>query len=456
MLMVTSSIRENHRRLRELPGGLSLRCADPADADALAEFNSRIHSEEGPDKPDAKIAAWTRDLLTRPHPTFAPGDFTIVEDPATGQIVSSLNLIGQTWTYAGIPFGVGRIELVGTLPEYRKRGLVRAQFEVVHEWSRERGQVVQAITGIPYYYRQFGYEMTVNLGGMRNAFAPNIPRLKPDEAEPYPVRAATLADIPVLRELDALGARRSRLAVARDEALWRYELEGRSFWDVNRYEWAIVEAAGGAPVGMLAHSPWAWEGGPGAAVAAFVVELRPGVSWPAALPSILRYLWARGEAYAARDGKPFGRVAFVLGSEHPVYDAIPSSLSSTRPPYAWYLRVADLPGFLRLVTPALEQNLAQSIAAGHTGEVKLSFNRSGLRLKLEAGRLTSIEPWQPAPRDDGDVAFPDLTFLHLLFGHRTLDEVRAAFPDCWWSGDTPRAVVMALFPKQASMPVPVA
>ena len=35
------------------------------------------------------------------HPTFAQDDFTIVAEKGTGRIVSSLNLISQTWTYAG-------------------------------------------------------------------------------------------------------------------------------------------------------------------------------------------------------------------------------------------------------------------------------------------------------------------------------------------------------------------
>ena len=71
-------------------------------------------------------------------------------------------LISQTWTYDGIAFGVGRPELVGTAPAYRRRGLVRTQFEVLHQRSAERHERLQAITGIPWYYRQFGYEMALN------------------------------------------------------------------------------------------------------------------------------------------------------------------------------------------------------------------------------------------------------------------------------------------------------
>lgn len=164
--------------IRDLGDGLILRRSTPEDAEALATFNAAFHSDDGPDKPDERLAAWTRDLLTRPHPTFHPDDFTIVEDARSGKIVSSMNLISQTWSYAGIEFGVGRPELVGTLPEYRQRGLIRLQFDEIHKWSAERGELVQAITGIPFYYRQFSYEMGLELGGGPVHFRPGAGALR--------------------------------------------------------------------------------------------------------------------------------------------------------------------------------------------------------------------------------------------------------------------------------------
>ena len=160
-------------KIMDMSDGLVMRRSSAADTDRLAEFNGRIHGDDAEDA--AAVAAWTRDLLRNPPPAFSPNDFVIVEDPSTGEIISSLNLISQTWTYEGIPFGVGRPELVGTKPDYRGRGLVRAQFEVIHEWSRQRGELVQAITGIPYFYRQFGYEMGLDLGGGRGGFEPQVP-----------------------------------------------------------------------------------------------------------------------------------------------------------------------------------------------------------------------------------------------------------------------------------------
>ncbi len=435
--------------LRDLGDGLVLRRATPADADALADFNSRIHSD-GPE-PDKGVAAHTRDLLTRPHPTLAPDDFTLVAEAATGRIVSSLSLINQQWAYAGIPFGVGRPEIVGTLPEFRHRGLVRQQFEVIHQWSAARGHLVQAITGIPFYYRQFDYEMGLALSGGRSGYAPNVPRLNDGEAEPYLIRPAQVEDLPFLEEVyNATVAQRDLISAVRPAALWRYELDGRQPDNFIREELHVITTASGEPVGYLIQHPTLWMGGPGNGVAAVGYELRPGVSLLAVTPSVIRHLWAAGTALAAAKQVPVERFAFALGAEHPVYTAYRDHLPRVRPPYAWYVRVPDLPAFLRQITPALEVQLARSPAAGHTGELKLSFYRRGLRLALDHGRLTAIEPWQPPVNANGDAAFPNLTFLQLLFGYRSLDELQYAYADCSCSGDETRVLLSALFPKQAS------
>ncbi len=140
----------------------------------------------------------------------------------------------------------------------------------------------------------------------------------------------------------------------------------------------------------------------------------------------------------------------MLGTEHPVYDAFADRLPRTVPPYAWYLRVPDLPRFLRRIAPALEQRLAESPLAGHSGELRINFYRDGLRLAFERGHLTSVEPWQPAHAEEGAAAFPGLTFLQLLFGYRALHELRYAFADCWVEGDEPRELLTALFPRRPS------
>lgn len=440
--------------LRQLGDGLVLRRSQPGDIEALADFNSRLHSEDGPDKPDERIGAWVRDLLTQPHPSFEPGDFTLVQEQKTGKIVSSLNLISQTWTYAGIPFGVGRPEVVGTLPEYRKRGLVRSQFEAVHTLSQSRGHLAQAITGIPNYYRQFGYEMALDLGGGRVGFEPQLPKLKEGASEPFIIRPALEGDLPFLVELDQRGAQRSALYCLRNEKEWRYELLGMSPKNVNRLEIRIIENQSAEAVGALAHPWFNWDFG-GAVL--FYYELKPGVSWLSVTPSVARYLWKFGGEFAEQAGKSRTGYAFWLGTSHPAYDVFRDHLPQVRDPYAFFMRVPDLTGFMRHILPSLEKRLAGSdLATGFTGDLRLNFYRSGLQLKFNAGQITDVSDFQPTSSMDGDAFFPDLTFLQLLFGYRSFDELEQSFADIMTRNDNAYVLLNVLFPRKPSLVLPLA
>ena len=430
--------------LRDLGNGLVMRRSTPEDADALAEFNGAIHGDNEADK--QRVAAWTRDLLTRPHPTLSPGDFTIVEQTTSGRIVSSLNLIPQTWTYEGIEFGVGRPELVGTLPEFRNRGLVRAQFEEIHKWSAERGDRVQAITGIPYYYRQFGYEMALDLAGRRFGYEANVPKLKDAEQEPYRIRPANEADLSFVAEVYEYATRRHAIACVRTPEIFKYELDGQSENNSDHYMMLIIEDKAGDLLGYFQHANWLGETG----LTALWYELRRGASWLEVTPGVVRYLWNKGKEYAQRDGRDCTSFGFMLGAQHPAYQALGNRLPTVRDPYAWYLRVADLPGFLIHIKPALEKRLAVSIASGHSREIKISFYRDGLRMVIEKGRITALERWKPAPEDEGVIAFPDLTFLQVLFGYRSYDELQYTFADCWCDSEEVRALVNILFPRKLS------
>src|SRR3990172_2429972 len=234
-----------HDRPRDLGDGLILRFATPGDSEALAQFNGRVLSDEGFSE---GVAAWTRDFASEAHPTCGPWNVPLVEDPrAGGKIVSSMCLIPQTWTYAGIPFGVGRPEAVGTDPAYRRRGLVRAQFEVHHARSAAMGHLVQGITGIPWYYRQFGYEYALALGGGRQTPLSSVPRLKDGEAEPYRLRPMTVADVPFVAPLCQQAEARSLVACPRNADYWRYLLTGPSAGAFEHKPYQIIETPPGEP-----------------------------------------------------------------------------------------------------------------------------------------------------------------------------------------------------------------
>ena len=436
--------------IEELGDGLLLRHARPDDAARLAAFNADVHRNADDDPPDESIGAWTRELLQRPHPTVGPELFTVVEDTTNGVIASTLNLIPQTWTYGGIPFGVGRVELVGTAKEYRRRGLVRRQMDEVHRWSAGMGQLLQGITGIPWYYRQFGYEMCLTLGGGQRLGIGDVPTLAAGEREPFRFRQATTEDVPFLVATDRETHRRSLIACDRDAALWRHEVDGTLRQERGEAPRVLIaETAEGQPVGFVVGTFKLYERSFGLVA----VELVAGTSWLSVMPSLLRWAKREGDQQAKSEQKALNDVLFELGAEHPAYAVLGSKAVSTGRPYAWYIRVPDLPAFLRHVGPVLERNLAASPAAGYTGDLNLYFFQSGLTIRFDGGRIAEVTPRADLDRRTS-AAFPGLTFLQVLTGWRSVHEVEYAYPDCRLD-DANRLLVDSVFPRQPSFVWPV-
>ena len=423
----------------DLGDNLLLRFATLADIDALADFNARLH--EGEDN-----AVSTRDLMSGAHPTCKASDFTVVEDTQTGKLVSSMCLISQTWTYSGIPFPLGRPEFVATEAAYRRRGLVRKQFDVIHALSEARGELMQGITGIPWYYRLFGYEMALDIEAERTIDALHIPKLKIGQTETFRLRPREDSDNAFIQEVYEDAMEKSLFACPRSPAMWEYEFNGRSEGNGDSVKWQIIEDMAGTRLGYVQYFPWHFDN--------FLVkqlERKSGIGYLSLMPSLLRELWTLAKqtppANQTECEKPTG-VQFMLGREHPAYSALPKDVTRIGEPYAWFIRVPDLIAFLRHIQPALEKHLIGTVAEGYTGELKLNLYRSGLHLKFYHGRMTYIAEWRADSVEDGDAAFPELTFLQLLCGRCRTDELIARFVDCW-ANDTASVLLDCLFPPFA-------
>src|SRR4051812_13623726 len=436
---------------RDLGGGLVLRWSTAADVEAIGQLYGFVFRDKPEDPPNQHMPAWTQDLMSGHHPLIGAGDFAVVENTDGGAIVAATCLMRQTWEYEGIAFPVGRPEIVATMPGFRNRGLIRSIFELIHARSAAEGQLAQGITGIPYYYRQFGYEYALDLDGRRSIYLAAIPKIRPGIREPYMLRAATQEDVPQVMALYDRERARGPISTQIDADYWRWVLEGQSPASGEGWRiWMIVGATGDrAPVGYLLTSRRLRSD----RLAVLGMALEPGVSMPTLLPSLLRALQVLALAMppSQPDGTPVARIVFVLYGSHPLYDALGAGLTAAvEPPYAWYVRVPDLPSLIRRIAPALERRLADSSASGYTGELTLNFYRSGLRLVFEHGRLTDA----PAFRAEGwdphyNAGFPPLVFLQLLFGRRSLAELHHAFPDVH-ADQIGRSLLEALFPARPS------
>jgi len=75
--------------IRDLGNGLILRQSTIQDMEDLVAFHCEHHPPPGAARWAEYIKAWIRDLMTKSHPTFKPGDFTVIVDTNIQKIVSS-------------------------------------------------------------------------------------------------------------------------------------------------------------------------------------------------------------------------------------------------------------------------------------------------------------------------------------------------------------------------------
>lgn len=453
-MIQTNKSQPNYRR--DLGNGLVVRWATAADTEEIVYLVSMVF-RDGPDEPpNAPLAALMREMMNGSFPPTGLSDMAVVEDTRRREhrLVCCTSLWRLAWDYEGIPFDVGRPEIVATDPEYRNRGLVRAVFELVHARSEAEGHLAQGITGIPYFYRQFGYEYALDLDVRRLAYFALIPKASEEKPEPFSLRDATAADIPLIQSLYDQNRAIYPVSTRIPEQWWRYQiglqhrLKNDDFWNIQ-----IIVDEHGTAQGYVIIPELRWR----QSMNVYDLAVAPGVNLQAAIPPLLRALRIQAERLTSvSNAGPVERIAFQMGVKHSAYAILGKELAiEPAIPYAWYVRVPDLPRFLRHIAPALERRLANSPLAGYNGTLKLNFYRGGLQMVFEKGRLISVEPWQaPLWGEEGDAQFPPLVFLQLLFGRRSLEELQYAYPDVS-AENAVELLLKTLFPASPSWVVPM-
>jgi len=390
-----------------LPGGLVLRTARPADLEQIADLLT--------DRGDPADAVDHRLVVDDPD---AGGECTAVVVDG-GTVVATATLLDETLVLDGRPIPAGQVELVATAREYEGRGLVRALMEWAHQRSAGRGHLVQVLLGIPYFYRQFGYQYAMVQPESRPVVAmPPVP-------DGYLVRTAGPDDIPAMAHLQRAEQRGYGLSMPHSPACWR--------WLVARdgSHQLLVEHAGTAVAVGRTTPPEEGD----------VVLGELAASDPSAAHAVL--------AHAAGLAKRAGCALRVL--ERPgslAGDTLEPLLAPrSRQARAYYVRVADPVALLDRLRPVLSSRLvAAPDLPGDDGEAIVSFFRHHVRLAYAGRSVLEVRPGgrMQAPGSAGGAGVaPDLV-APLLFGPHGIVGLAERHPDVY---PGPNAAVMAaLFP----------
>ena len=213
---------------------VELRTARPDDLDGIAELLAA--RGEPADGVDLRLVAGDPD----------EGLGSVFVAAVGSRVVATATLLSETVRVGTASLPAGQVELVATDPEFEGRGLVRALMGLAHDRSRARGDLLQVMIGIPYFYRQFGYVYAMPIPLTRSVVAGAD--LGP-ASDGLSVRVATAADIPAMHALQTRAQSSVDVSMPHSPGCWRWltARDGSVQWVVETPDGRAVATARALP-----------------------------------------------------------------------------------------------------------------------------------------------------------------------------------------------------------------
>ncbi|MFW9845808.1 MAG: GNAT family N-acetyltransferase [Candidatus Thorarchaeota archaeon] len=418
-----------------LPDGLEFGTVETdEELEELIKFNSTIHGPE-----DGEELGRIIENL----PGFGRQMNWFVRDVDKGVIVSSLNGIPSTWAYAGIPLRNLELGFVGTLPEYRNKGLIRALYQEIFEREFHRGKYeISTIQGIPYYYRQFGYDFLIPAWRSVFLMPSQVPAIPPKEKPAWmklTVRRAVKKDLDAIMNLYDEMRSRTLISTVRNRELW--EIQERSKREYEREFTTHVVKRGLEIEGYFRLVVRQNKTDP---AASYIDVIESSIKTYDGVRRSLEYL----RQQCAEKNLP----RFALSG------ALTSNLSKVGMDLrgvlgrGWkhQLRIPDMVRFLKRVRPVLEKRLRKTMFKGFTQEVTINTYRHCYVLDFQGGKIRQVKDLG-IHKDGMNMSFrsPPNDFVRLLLGQYDIEELGNHNIDFIVAGPV-RSLISTLFPKQES------
>lgn len=359
------------------------------------------------------------------HPLLTLNDFFVAK--SEGEIVAALNLLPLEWEIEDVPIKVAELACVATHPDFRHMGIQRLLMKEYDARVSTHGYDLSAIEGIPYYYRQFGYEYALQLDEETKICLDQIPELTSE----HEIRSFQRSDLPQAKKLLEESKRKFMVHSIRDESIWKMQQETGMIAE-REYEAYVMEEKGK----IVAYFRFFDD----RETKELILKEVTDVKYEQAR-SILAFL--RAEC-VKRDLKTLK----ALVSGHEYFAELLSSLGGIAfPAYAWQLHIVDHVRLLEKMSPLFERRLANSIYGDFTGNVNLNFYRNTAQLVFRDGRLEKV--LRLGTCDDRSIRINPEVFTKLLFGYKTREQLEAMYPDFLIRASHKR-LIDAMFPNNPS------
>ncbi|NHJ22474.1 MAG: GNAT family N-acetyltransferase [Candidatus Lokiarchaeota archaeon] len=364
------------------------------------------------------------------HPRKSKIYWIYIEKIDTNELVSMITLMPLEWNFNGVNIPLCEMGLVGTLPEYRHRGLIGIMNEIYEILMRQEGYLLSVIRGIPYYYRKFGYEFALNLD---EHIILNKDLIPSKEINNIYFQKATKQDLSFIKSIYNKEQENFYISNGFNPDCFIYKCMNDDF-DNNFLNTFILkrnkESISYFSLGMSFDY---------AAYSLIVPELDDDY-----IIKILQFV---------RDlDKDKDQIVFNVNSETQFGQFLSSIGGEKDLGYGWQIKILDLKEFLLAIKPILEQRIESSSFKGLSQDFVISDYRYSYFLRFKSGKIEGIESKQGYPLPEScDVKIPSSNLIKLLLSDKTFNEIKHIVKDSMLKPMS-EELLEILFPKKPSIP----
>lgn len=397
----------------------------------LLKFHSIVHPDDDPEELRRQI-----DHL----PGFSREMNYYIRDTDKGLIVSSLNSIPSIWMYEDVSLRNLELGWVGTLKEYRRRGFNRILQTYFDELLLKGEYDISTIMGIPFYYRQFGYDFVIPMD--RTVWIRTNQVLPFDEKNPpeymkFEVRVAEKKDHPAMMELFDEHNRDLLVYVPRSKELWEVQEKFKRQFENEFQTYVVIDAS--KTIGYFRVVKNISKDSPPKKSSMNVIE-----SSIQTYDGVLRvFQFLREEALRSD--------ILLLSSQGPSCNTLSKVMENfggyVGDGWKYQIRIPNMVEFLKKISPVLEKRLKGTMFEGITNDVIMNTFQNCYVLKFSAGKIVDVADLGPQEVDENR-AFrsPPQDLVRLILGAYSVEELKQNNIDFIVSSGV-RLITETLFPK---------
>jgi hypothetical protein len=365
------------------------------------------------------------------HPRKSEILWLYINDNKENKIVSLISLVPMNWQIEDISLPVCEMEFVGTLEEYRGKGYIKLLNDLFEKVMNQNGYILSVVRGIPYFYRNLGYEYVSSLDERIKIPASKIPN---KQYKKLSIRLANPNDVISSIESKYNQFQKNFYIFNRfDPECFKFKYLNKKFDSEVRSTYIFDEA--------------------GVTKNYFSVGMSyDNQNYEINCPNLIKSEMICLLQFIKSIGNYNGNDIITLSiSEHTsIFKYIKSLGGEMVSGYGWQVKIPNLKNFISLIKNILENRINNSEFKGLTKTVRISNYSETILIGFSNGKIRKIEKVKEYPEPKvTDLMIPEAILFKLILGDRNIDEINYIVKDAIVNISS-KSLIETLFPKKLS------